>query len=60
MRNSSLVKCPGAENSTGLKYTTEAAGALDLRIQCAVGERSQGVEAIVETVVEAWEVRMLA
>jgi len=27
VRNSSLVKCSGAENSTGLKLTTEAAGA---------------------------------
>lgn len=36
VRNSSLVKCSGAENSTGLKLRTEAAGAL----MCAVGERS--------------------
>ena len=27
VRNSSLVKCSGAENVTGLKHTTEAAGA---------------------------------
>jgi hypothetical protein len=27
VRNSSLVKCSGADNVTGLKYTTEAAGA---------------------------------
>ena len=60
VRNSSLVKCSGAENSTGLKHATEAAGALDLRILCAVGERSQGSEAGVETPVEAWDVRMLA
>ena len=26
VRNSSLVKCPGADNSTGLKQNTEAAG----------------------------------
>jgi hypothetical protein len=26
MRNSSLVKCSSAENSTGLKLVTEAAG----------------------------------
>ncbi len=32
VRNSSLVKCSGAENSTGLKHATEAAGASDLRI----------------------------
>ena len=37
VRNSSLVKCSGAENSTGLKLTTEAAGAYFVR---AVGERS--------------------
>jgi hypothetical protein len=36
VRNSSLVKCSGAENSTGLKLTTEAAGAR----KRAVGERS--------------------
>jgi hypothetical protein len=27
VRNSSLVKCSGADNSTGLKHTAEAAGA---------------------------------
>ena len=27
VRNSSLVKCPGADNVTGLKQVTEAAGA---------------------------------
>ena len=37
VRNSSLVKCSGAENSTGLKLFTEAAGAIFDR---AVGERS--------------------
>ena len=29
VRNSSLVKCPGAENVTGLKLDTEAAGVQD-------------------------------
>jgi hypothetical protein len=29
VRNSSLVKCSGAENSTGLKPVTEAAGVRD-------------------------------
>ena len=43
VRNSSLVKCSGADNSTGLKLVTEAAGASLLR--CAVGERSHGSEA---------------
>ncbi len=28
VRNSSLVKCPGADNVTGLKLVTEAAGAI--------------------------------
>ena len=28
MRNSSLVKCSSAENSTGLKLDTEAAGVI--------------------------------
>ncbi len=32
MRNSSLVKCSSAENSTGLKLVTEAAGAKDVRV----------------------------
>ena len=42
VRNSSLVKCSGADNVTGLKYGTEASGSYFVR---AVGERSQGVEA---------------
>ena len=42
VRNSSLVKCPGAENVTGLKLVTEAAGAIFDR---AVGERSNSSEA---------------
>ena len=37
VRNSSLVKCSGADNVTGLKLHTEAAGAIFDR---AVGERS--------------------
>jgi hypothetical protein len=32
VRNSSLVKCSGAENVTGLKLVTEAAGLRDLRV----------------------------
>ena len=43
VRNSSLVKCSGADNSTGLKLATEAAGASS--IGRAVGERSHGSEA---------------
>jgi hypothetical protein len=42
VRNSSLVKCSGADNVTGLKHATEAAGAYFVR---AVGERSQASEA---------------
>ena len=41
VRNSSLVKCSGAENSTGLKLASEAMGLCDLRIARAVGERSR-------------------
>jgi hypothetical protein len=40
VRNSSLVKCSGADNSTGLKSTTEAVSSSGLRIARAVGERS--------------------
>ena len=47
VRNSSLVKCSGADNVTGLKLVTEAAG-VDFTIH-AVGERSHGSEAAVET-----------
>ena len=42
VRNSSLVKCSGADNVTGLKLATEAAGAYSVR---AVGERSLASEA---------------
>lgn len=42
VRNSSLVKCPGADNVTGLKLDTEASGSTFSR---AVGERSHGSEA---------------
>ena len=40
VRNSSLVKCSGADNVTGLKLVTEAADAHFLRIVCVVEERS--------------------
>ena len=43
VRNSSLVKCSGADNVTGLKLVTEAAGAI--LWDCAVGERSLASEA---------------
>ena len=46
VRNSSLVKCSGADNVTGLKLTTEATGA---SARCAVGERSHGSEAAEES-----------
>ena len=46
VRNSSLVKCSGADNVTGLKLATEATG---VRFTAyAVGERSQGSEAAAE------------
>ena len=41
VRNSSLVKCSGADNVTGLKLVTEAAGVQILRVLYAVGERSR-------------------
>ncbi len=41
VRNSSLVKCSGADNSTGLKSTSEAAGPGASRGSGAVGERSR-------------------
>ena len=45
MRNSSLVKCSSADNVTGLKLTTEAAGAYGHSAVRAVGERSGASEA---------------
>ena len=45
VRNSSLVKCSGADNVTGLKLVTEAGACCERR---AVGERSQGREAAAE------------
>jgi hypothetical protein len=40
VRNSSLVKCSGADNSTGLKQTSEAMDSSRLRMTRVVGERS--------------------
>ncbi len=45
VRNSSLVKCSGADNVTGLKLVTEAADACIARV---VGERSLAGEAAAE------------
>ena len=45
VRNSSLVKCSSADNVTGLKLVTEAAGVRGLWTSCAVGERSGASEA---------------
>ena len=42
VRNSSLVKCSSADNVTGLKLVTEAAGVIS---DHAVGERSGASEA---------------
>ena len=33
VRNSSLVKCSGADNSTGLKQTSEAMDSVNLRVR---------------------------
>jgi hypothetical protein len=46
VRNSSLVKCSGAENSTGLKPASEAVGSSRLRMARSVGERSCCSEAV--------------
>ena len=43
VRNSSLVKCSGADNVTGLKLVTEATGVMTCHY--AVGERSGASEA---------------
>ncbi len=48
VRNSSLVKCSGAENVTGLKLVTEAVDLRGLRAAQVVGERSQAREAAAE------------
>ena len=45
VRNSSLVKCSGAENVTGLKPVSEAVNLDRLRVVRVVGERSQCSEA---------------
>src|SRR4051794_40492082 len=46
VRNSSLVKCSGAENVTGLKLTHRSYGCTrSFGITCAVGERSEAGEA---------------
>ena len=58
VRNSSLVKCSGADNVTGLKLVTEAAGVIFT--DHAVGERSGACEAVAKAAVEEPEVRMPA
>ena len=45
VRNSSLVKCSGAENVTGLKPVSEAVNSQHLRVLRVVEERSQSCEA---------------
>ena len=45
VRNSSLVKCSGAENVTGLKPVSEAVNLDRPRVIRVVGERSQRCEA---------------
>ena len=60
VRNSSLVKCSGAENVTGLKPASEAVGSSRLRTAQSVGERSCCSEADARAAVERQEVRMPA
>ena len=50
VRNSSLVKCSGAENVTGLKPVSEAVNLDRLRVVRVVGERSQSSEAGAEAI----------
>jgi hypothetical protein len=50
VRNSSLVKCSGAENVTGLKPVSEAMNSRSLRGSRVVGERSHCVEAGAEAI----------
>ena len=58
MRNSSLVKCSGADNVTGLKAGTEATDfELARSGRGAFPGRRSGSDKLA---VEAWEVRMLA
>jgi hypothetical protein len=45
VRNSSLVKCSGAENVTGLKPVSEAMNSRTMRGSRVVGERSHYCEA---------------
>jgi hypothetical protein len=45
VRNSSLVKCSGAENTTGLKPVSEAVNLNRMRVVRVVGERSHYCEA---------------
>ena len=45
VRNSSLVKCSGAENVTGLKPVSEAVNSQHLRVSRVVEERSHCCEA---------------
>ena len=45
VRNSSLVKCSGAENVTGLTPVSEAVNLYRLRVVRVVEERSQRSEA---------------
>ena len=61
VRNSSLVKCSGAENVTGLKPVSEAVNSSRLRVDRVVGERSHYCEAGAEANPwSCWEVRMPA
>jgi hypothetical protein len=50
VRNSSLVKCSGAENVTGLKPVSEAVNSYRMRVIRVVEERSHCCEAGAEAI----------
>ena len=58
VRNSSLVKCSGADNVAGLKRSTETVDFVSRETEGVVGERSARREGIPEGVLERAEVRM--
>ena len=58
VRNSSLVKCSGADNVAGLKRTTESVDVWEGNLLRVVGERSGRREGLPEGGLERPEVRM--
>ena len=55
VRNSSLVKCSGAENVTGLKPVSEAVNSTRLRVDRVVGERSSRAKRVREPPWSGWK-----